>query len=156
MGESLFLWLSPFLSLLVARRWDLPPPNFEKLCLYSKVDTDLIDPSKTGKGMLESSLREEIQRYCLRKFISMKISKGMLFSRKRWCCATGAKLVICLARIVLLSLPLKKILVCLSLSRVVLFHRIKTLYNLTLLQRFFLALNFPTTFCSDGGYGWER
>ena len=134
----------------------MPPPNFEKLCLYSKVDTDLIDPSKTGKGMLESSLREEIQRYCLRKFISMKISKGMLFSRKRWCCATGTKLVICLARIVLLSLPLKKILVCLSLSRVVLFHRIKTLYNLTLLQRFFLALNFPTTFCSDGGCGWER
>ena len=72
----------------------------------------------------------------------MEISRGMSFSWKRWCCATGAKLDTCLARIVLLSLPLKKILACLSLSRVVLLHRINTLYSLILLQRFFLALNF--------------
>ena len=48
------------------------------------------------------------------KFLSMAISKGMSFSRKRWCCATGAKLVTCLARTVLLSHPLKKIPACLS------------------------------------------
>ena len=64
-----------------------------------------------------------------------------VFPRKRWCCATGAKIDTRLARIFLLSLPLKKILECLSLSRVVLLHRIKTLCSLTLLQRFFLALN---------------
>ena len=53
--------------------------------------------------MLESSPREEIQRYCQGKFLSMAISRGMSFSPKRWCCATGAKLVTCLTRIVLLS-----------------------------------------------------
>ena len=60
---------------------------------------NLIDPSETGKGMLESFPREEIQRYCQGKFLSMAISRGMSFSPKRWCCATGAKLVTCLVRI---------------------------------------------------------
>ena len=93
-------------------------------------------------GMLKSSPRDRIQRYYRGKSLSMVGSRGMVSSRKRWCCATGAKLDTCLARIVLLSLPLKKILACLSLSRVVLLHRINTLYSLILLQRFFLALNF--------------
>ena len=45
--------------------------------------------SETGKGMLECSPWEEIQ-ILSRKFLSMEISTEM--SRKRWCCATGAKL----------------------------------------------------------------
>ena len=38
--------------------------------------------------------------------------------QKRWCCATGAKLVICLARIVLWLHPPQKDMTCLTLSRV--------------------------------------
>ena len=91
--------------------------------------------------MLESSPREEIQRYCQGKFLSMAISRGMSFSPKRWCCATGAKLVTCLARIVLLSHPLKKTSGCLSLSRVLLLHGIQALDSWIILQKFFLALN---------------
>ena len=91
--------------------------------------------------MLESSPREEIQRYCQGKFLSMAISRGMSFSPKRWCCATGAKLATWLARIVLLSHPLKKIPACLSLSGVLLLHGIQALDSLIILQRFFLALN---------------
>ena len=71
----------------------------------------------------------------------MVISRGMSFSRKRWCCATGAKLVTRLERIVLLSHPLKKIPACLSLSEVLLLHGIQALDSLIILQRFFLALN---------------
>ena len=51
--------------------------------------------------MLESSPQEEIQQYCQGKFLSMAISRGMSFPLKRWCCATGAKFVTCLARIVI-------------------------------------------------------
>ena len=54
--------------------------------------------------------------YCQGKFLSMEISRGKSFLPKSWCCATGAKLDICLARIALLSLPLK-IPACPSLSR---------------------------------------
>ena len=57
--------------------------------------------SETEKEMLESSKREDIQRYCQRKFLSIVISKEMSFLRKRWFCATGAKLGTCLARIAL-------------------------------------------------------
>ena len=71
----------------------------------------------------------------------MAISRGMPFSPKRWCYATGAKLVTCLARIVLLSHPLKKIPGCLSLSGVLLLHGIQALDSLIILQRFFLVLN---------------
>ena len=91
--------------------------------------------------MLESSPREEIQRYCQGKFISMAISRGMSFSPKKWCCATGAKLVTCFTRIVLLSHPLKKIPGCLSLRGVLLLHGIQALDSLIILQRFFLVLN---------------
>ena len=99
--------------------------------------------------MLESSLQEESQRYCQGKFLSMAISRGMSFSPKRWCCATGAKLVTCLATIILLSHPLKKIPACLSLSGVLLLHGIQALDSLIILQRLFLALNlFATTFTS--------
>ena len=62
----------------------------------------------------------------------------MSFSRKRWCCATGAKLVTCLARIVLLSHPLKKIPAC---REVLLLHGIQALDRLIILRRFFVALN---------------
>ena len=71
----------------------------------------------------------------------MVISRGMSFSRKKWCCTTGAKLATCLARIVLLSHPLKEIPACLSLSGVLLLHGIQALDSLIILQRFFLALN---------------
>ena len=64
----------------------------------------------------------------------MVVSKGMSFLRNTWCCATGVKLGTCLARITLWLHPPLKILACLSLSRVVLLHRIKILYNLILLQ----------------------
>ena len=40
-------------------------------------------------------------------------SKGMFSSRKRWCCATDAKLGTCLARIALWLHPSQKILACL-------------------------------------------
>ena len=100
-----------------------------------------MDSSETGKDMVESSPLEEIQRYCQGKFLSMSISREMSFSPKRWCCATGAKLVTCLARIVLLSHPLKKIPGCLSLSGVLLLHGIQALDSLIILQRLFLALN---------------
>ena len=63
--------------------------------------------------MLESSLWEEIQRYYHGKFLSMVESKGMFFLRKRWCCATGAKLG-----------------TCFYLSRVILLRRIRLVYNL--------------------------
>ena len=52
-----------------------------------------------------------------------------------------AKLATCLARIALWLHPPKKILACLSLSKVALLHQIKILYNLILLQRFTLAVN---------------
>ena len=91
--------------------------------------------------MLESSPQEEIQQYCQGKFLSMAISRGMSFPLKRWCCATGAKFVTCLARIALLSNPLKKISACLSLSGVLLLHGIQALDSLIILQRLFLALN---------------
>ena len=71
----------------------------------------------------------------------MAISRGMSFSLKRWCCATDTKLVTCLARIVLLSHPLKKIPGCLSLSGVLLLHGIQALDSSIILHRFFLALN---------------
>ena len=90
--------------------------------------------------MLESSPREEIQ------ILSMKISfhgniQRDVAEKVVLCYGCKTRLDTCLARIVLFSLPLKKILACLSLSRVLLLHTIKTLYSLTLLQRFFLALH---------------
>ena len=94
-----------------------------------------------GKDMLESSPPEKIQRYCHGKCLSMTISRGMTFSSKRWCCATGAKLVTCLARIVLLSHPPKKIPACLSLSGVLLLHGIEALDSLIIPQRLFFVLN---------------
>ena len=94
-----------------------------------------------GKDMLESSPREDIQRYCQGKFLSMAISRGMPFSPNRQYCATVAKLVTSLAKIVLLSHPLKKISACFSLSRVLLLHGIQALDSLIILQRFFLSLN---------------
>ena len=57
-----------------------------------------------------------------RKFFYMLASKGMWFSRKRWCSAIGAKIGTCLARMTLWIHPLHNILACLLLSEVVLFH----------------------------------
>ena len=48
--------------------------------------------------MLKSSPRDRIQRYYRGKSLSMVGSRGMVSSRKKWCCATGAKLDTCLAR----------------------------------------------------------
>ena len=48
-----------------------------------KVDTNLIDPSETGKDMLKSSLLEDIQRYCQGNFLSMTISREMSFSPEK-------------------------------------------------------------------------
>ena len=92
------------------------------------------------KGMLKSSPGEETQLYYQVKVLSMVVSKMMTFSRRR-CCATGTKLGICLRRISLWLHSLQKILVCLSLSSVVLLHRIKILCNLILLQKFTLRVN---------------
>ena len=105
-----------------------------------------MDQSETGKDVVESSLREEIQRYCQGKFLFMSVSRGMSFSSKSWCCATGAKLVTCLARIFLLSHPLKKIPASLLLSGVLLLHGIQALDSLIILQRLFLALNLCNNF----------
>ena len=91
--------------------------------------------------MLKSSSEEDTELYYQRKVLSMVASKGISFSRRRWCCATGVKLGTCLRRIGLWLHQLQKILVCLSLSRVVLLHRIKILCNLILLQRFTLRVN---------------
>ena len=93
------------------------------------------------KGMSKSSPRMEIQRYCQGIFPCMVVSKGMSFLRNTWCCATGVKLRTCLARITLWLHPPLKILAYLSLSRVVLLHRIKILYNLILLQRITFAVS---------------
>ena len=141
MGVNLFWWLFSFLNSLVSRWWDLSSLILEKSCLYSKVETNLIDPSGTGKGMLESFPREKIRRYCRRKFLSMAVSKEMSLLRKRWCCVKGAKLDTCLDRIVLWLHPLKKILECLPLSRVILFHRIKKPYT-------------AWSFCRDSPLRW--
>ena len=67
-------------------------------------------------GMSKSFPQEEIQQYYEGKFTSMVVYKGMTFSRKRWCCATGVKLGTCFAKIVLRLHPSLKILLCLSLS----------------------------------------
>ena len=91
--------------------------------------------------MSKSSPWKGIQRYYQRKVFSIVVSKGISFSRKRWCCATSAKLDTCSTRISLWLHPPHKILACLSLSRVVFLHRIKILYPLILLQRFTLAVN---------------
>ena len=122
-GQNLFLWLSSFLSSLLTRRWDLPSPIFGEVVFVFKGKHKFNRSIRNGRKhvrMLESS-------DTVRKIYSHEKSRGMSFSRKRWCCATGAKLDTCLARIVLFSLALKKILTCLSLSRVVLLHRIKNL-----------------------------
>ena len=68
------------------------------------------------------------------------IQRDVLFTKKVVLCARGAKLVTCLARIVLLSHLLKKIPACLSLSGVLLLHGIQALDSLIILQRLFLAL----------------
>ena len=100
--------------------------------------------------MLKSCLQEEIQRCYQGKFLSMVVSKGMSFSRERWCCATGAKLNTCLVRIAHWIYPPQNILACLSLTRVVFLHNIKILYNLILLQRFTLAVNPRKNYLSEG------
>ena len=53
------------------------------------------------KRMSKSCPREDIQRYYQGKLLSMILSQGMSFLWKNWCCATGAKLGTCLARIAL-------------------------------------------------------
>ena len=106
-----------------------------------KADTNLTETSEMENGMSKSFPQEEIQQYYEGKFTSMVVYEGMSFSRKRWCCATGVKLGTCFTKIVLrLHTPLK-ILLCLSLSRVVNLHHIKILYNLFLLQRITLVVN---------------
>ena len=61
-----------------------------------------------------------------------------ILSLKRWCCATGAKLVACFAK----NCPvIKKIPGCLSLSGMLLLYGIQALDSFIILQKFFLALN---------------
>ena len=92
-------------------------------------------------AMLKSSPRDRIQRYYRGKSLSMVGSRGMVSSRKRWCCATGAKLDTCLARIALwLHLP-QKILTCIWLSRVILLERVLLLCSQSLLLRLSLQLS---------------
>ena len=113
MRENLFLWLFSFLSSLVTRQWDSHSPILEMLYPFSKEDISLTRKLGMVNGMLKSSPRERIQRYYRGKSLSMVGSRGMFSLRKRWCCATGAKLGTCLARIVLWLHPLLKILACL-------------------------------------------
>ena len=75
--------------------------NFQEVVSVFKGETNLTEKLEMVKGMLKSSPREEIQRYYQGKFLSMVGSKGMFFSQKRRCCATGTKLGTCLARIAL-------------------------------------------------------
>ena len=79
-----------------------------------------------AKDTAESIPREGVQRHSQGKFLSMVVFKGMPFLWKRWCCATGVKLGTCLAWIALWLHPPLKILVCLSLSRMVLLHGMRT------------------------------
>ena len=74
----------------------------QSVCIQSKgrhTGTNLIDPSETGRHV-RISLREEIQRYCQGKFLSMAILRGMSFSPKSWLLgySTGARLVTCLGK----------------------------------------------------------
>ena len=91
--------------------------------------------------MSKSSPWKDIQRYYQGKFLSIVVSKGIFFLRKRWGCPTGAKLGPCSTRVSLWLQPPHKILAFLSLSRVVLLHRIKLLYPLIPLQRVTLVVN---------------
>ena len=90
------------------------------------------------KGMLKSSPWQGIQWYYQGKVLFMVVSIEMPFLRKRWCCATGAKLSTWLARISLLLHPTLKILARLSLNRVIPLERIWLLCNLNLLSWFSL------------------
>ena len=61
----------------------MPFPILEKSCLYSKVDTNSTDLSETGRGILESSPREKIQRYCQGKIsFHGNIQRDVLFKEK--------------------------------------------------------------------------
>ena len=74
-----------------------------------KFNTDI----RNGKRHVKISPRGRIQRYYRGKSLSMVGSRGMFSLRKRWCCATGAKLPKCLVRIALRLHPPRRILACL-------------------------------------------
>ena len=63
--------------------------NFQEVVSVFKGETNLTEKLEMVKGMLKSSPRE-IQRYYQGKFLSMVGSRGMFFSQKRMCCATGS------------------------------------------------------------------
>ena len=67
--------------------------------------------------MSEFSLREGILQYCQGKLLSKVVLTEMSSFQKRWCCAAGAKLAICLVRIALWLRPSWRNLICLVLSR---------------------------------------
>ena len=104
--------------------------------------------------MLESSPREEIQRIAKENFFPWKYPEGNPFCRR-----VGVVLQVQNLTYAWLELPCyhshSKFQHVLHWAEVLL-HRIETLYSLTLLQRFFLELNFATTFCSDRGCGWRK
>ena len=77
--------------------------------------------------------------------------KRVSFSRKRWWCATGAKLGTCWARIALWLHPNQKILACLTLSRVELLRGALLLHILSLLLRFRSKRVSVRLFASCGG-----
>ena len=56
----------------------MPSLTLERQCLYSKVDTNLIDPSETGKDMLESSKWGGDPAILLRKisFLTFSLTQG--------------------------------------------------------------------------------
>ena len=64
------------------RQFDLLSPILAKWYLFSKSDTVSLGKLGTEKGMLKSSLREKIQRYCQGKVLSMVVSVGMSSSQK--------------------------------------------------------------------------
>ena len=70
-----------------------------------------------ARGMSESSLREGILQYCRGKFLSTVVLAKMSSLQNRWCCATGAKLTICLVRIALWLRPPQRDLICLVQNR---------------------------------------
>ena len=76
-------------------------PHFGKVVSVFKGRHKCNRKSEVARDMSESSLREGIQRYCQGKLLSMVVPVDMSSLQKRWCCATGAKLVTCLARIIL-------------------------------------------------------
>ena len=98
---------------------------------------------KKNSTGLKSSRTRRVLCKSLEENYSAQIKERSLFGQIMCSGETQKRFLnwICLARIALWLHPPLKILVCLSLSRVVLLHRIKIPYNLILLQRITFAVN---------------